>query len=173
MLAAGTVDESPADADENPEAIRATLQHRHVPKLAAANLVTRIGDGVATGDHPVLEDSRLDDLLDIDADDWDEVLDCLSDPRRRTVLSVLATSDESVERTALALEVARREPETDPDDAERVLTELYHVHLPRLAEAGLVEFEDDREAVRYLGHPELGDLARIPEEDADRRELSL
>lgn len=168
---AGGADASRAD---DPDAIRQTLQHRHLPKLAAADLVSRTDAGVAPGEHPVLEDPRIDDLLSVEADDWDQVLRCLAHSRRRIVLSILAASDEPVDRAALAHAVARRDPETDAGDVEDVLLDLHHVQLPKLVEAELVALEDDRETVRYLGHPELGDLSRADGEGAaSRREISL
>jgi len=36
---------------------------------------------------------------------------------------------------------------------ERVTIELYHVHLPKLDDAGLVSFDDEMQAVAYEGHP--------------------
>ncbi|UTF52000.1 hypothetical protein NGM29_09270 [Natronosalvus rutilus] len=35
--------------------------------------------------------------------------------------------------------------------SERLLLDLYHNHLPKLEEAGLVEYDDRTETVRY--HP--------------------
>lgn len=51
-------------------------------------------------------------------------------------------------------------------DAERVLTELHHRHLPRMDDAGLVDYEHRRGSVRYLQDSLVEDcLARVAARD--------
>lgn len=67
----------------------------------------------------------------------------LSHPRRRRVLSLVgeqefATGDDySVEAVA-----------SETDDPERLRTELYHHHLPKLAEMGYIEWDPETLAFR-------------------------
>lgn len=77
-----------------------------------------------------------------------EVADCLADERRRTVLVVLEERG-SISRRGLASAVAEREVpgEPKPDAVEEVLIALHHVHLPRLAAAGLLEYDSETERV--------------------------
>ncbi|WP_313693253.1 DUF7344 domain-containing protein [Halorarum halobium] len=70
-------------------------------------------------------------------------------PRRRRVLSTLLIHDE-LTQTELADRVAAREGgepigDVPPDRRRRVRASLHHVHLPRLADDGLVVREDDGE----------------------------
>lgn len=78
-----------------------------------------------------------------DADTRKPVYDVLSDPRCRRVLATLDRSGPTCE-TDLAAAVCADEHGGVPDEdseTERVLLELYHVSLPRLAAAGLVSWE--------------------------------
>ena len=141
-----------------------SLRHTHLPALADANLVEwddRSGVVSAT-DHPVHDDPKFARILNVEADDWDEVLGNLADGRRRIVLSAISAADGAVDREALARSVAAREHgvsevEVPPRDARDVLVSLHHVHLPKLDEAGLVEYDRETETVAYAGHPELDD----------------
>ena len=78
----------------------------------------------------------------------DVVFDILSSPRRRYVLYYLRTEDRPVLLTDLAEEVAAWENDTEPSDIteqerKRVYVSLYQTHIPRLAEAGLIEYNKD------------------------------
>lgn len=94
--------------------------------------------------------------------DVDTLLDALSHARRRYVLYYLQD-----EETSTLNEVARRltawetgvpvETVTD-EDAEAVRAALYHKHLPILAEAMLVEYDDRSEALRYREPPRVLEL---------------
>ncbi len=70
--------------------------------------------------------------------------------RRRIVLNILTEVTATVELKELAVEVAEREDQldtADEDDLERVAIELYHNHLPRLDDAGLVDYDPDGHTV--------------------------
>lgn len=78
----------------------------------------------------------------------DVVFDILSSPRRRYVLYYLRTRDEPVQLTDLAEEVAAWENDTEPNEIteqerKRVYVSLYQTHIPRLAEAGLIDYNKD------------------------------
>lgn len=79
----------------------------------------------------------------------DELFDVLARERRRHVLRCLLERAEPVALGELASAVARREAET-ADEApplDRVRMSLYHTHLPRLADAGAVKYDAEREVV--------------------------
>lgn len=78
----------------------------------------------------------------------DVVFELLSSPRRRYILYYLRQSDEPVELTTLAEQVAAWENETDVDtiteqERKRVYVSLYQTHVPRLDEAGVIEYDKD------------------------------
>lgn len=78
----------------------------------------------------------------------DVVFDILSSPRRRYVLYYLRTTDGPIKLTDLAEQVAAWENETSPaeiteQERKRVYVSLYQTHIPRLDEAGIVEYDKD------------------------------
>lgn len=78
----------------------------------------------------------------------DVVFELLSSPRRRYILYHLRQSNEPVELTTLAEQVAAWENETDVDsiteqERKRVYVSLYQTHIPRLDEAGVIEYDKD------------------------------
>lgn len=70
-------------------------------------------------------------------------IELLCDPMRREVLAFLVSEfDGPIRLDDLASELAE-----DGHRTERYMTELYHVHLPKLAAVGLVEFDADRRLI--------------------------
>ena len=100
-----------------------------------------------------------------DAEDWsteldsglDDALVVLSDRTRRAALYVLSeTEDDAMFVVDLAQKVALFEDTSD--DIETVLTELTHAHLPQMAAAGVVEYDDESNMVRYAGEDRVESL---------------
>ena len=79
-------------------------------------------------------DGTLNDLYDV-----------LSDERRRAVLAALAETTPPVHTHTLARQVCERE--RDPPEEDRVRVSLHHVHLPRLADSDLLEYDPERNEV--------------------------
>lgn len=70
----------------------------------------------------------------------------LESERRHSVLGVLADRSEPMDLDALATAVAHRErPGSDVDDGfeTRVRISLYHVHVPKLVDAGVCSYRGD------------------------------
>ncbi len=146
-----------AVSDEAVRSVRADLKHVHLPALVDADLVERDASGVAvtaTG-RRVLGEPGFRTVVENATREWDDVIECLASERRRIALDVLRGRDGAMGRRDLAQVVAAREADTDePADAtDAVLTSLYHVHLPKLADVGLVDL--DGETVAYRGHSNL------------------
>lgn len=83
----------------------------------------------------------------------DAVFDVLGDRRRRHVISCLLEEDRAIALWDLARIVAHRESdrpggEIDRESVAKIQTSLYHVHVPKLAAAGVVEYDRDRDLVR-------------------------
>jgi len=79
----------------------------------------------------------------------DDVFEVLSNPRRRYAVHVLKDEDEPTEIGPLAEQVAAWENEIEVPDVshaqrKRVYTALQQSHLPKMEEAGVVEFDKDR-----------------------------
>jgi predicted transcriptional regulator len=79
-----------------------------------------------------------------------EAVCALADERRRETLRVLREADTPLSVTDLAVELTGvGEPSTDQavERVRRRRVQLYHRHLPRLADVGLVEFDPERRIV--------------------------
>ena len=81
--------------------------------------------------------------------DRDELFEALTNRRRRLVLALLRGTDEPTSLSEVAAELAADEECDGP--AERVEITLYHRHVPKLAEAGLVAFDADRRTLTLAG----------------------
>lgn len=78
--------------------------------------------------------------------------EALADESRRRVLSALCESETRMSVTELAVELVDAPsgvPELDVDRSgvDELKIELYHCHLPKLADSGLVDFDVDRRTV--------------------------
>jgi DNA-binding transcriptional ArsR family regulator len=78
----------------------------------------------------------------------DRVFDILSSPRRRYVLYYLREHGGPVKLTDLAEELAAWEHDTTVDELgpqarKRVYVSLYQTHVPKLEDAGLIQYDSD------------------------------
>ncbi|QLG63387.1 DUF7344 domain-containing protein [Halorarum salinum] len=103
-------------------------------------------------DHVV---SRTDptDSITVDA-----LFAVLRDRRRREALSLLVEHD-SIALADLADELAVAEfdarlPEIPPAAVKRIYVSLYHDHVPRMADAGLVAYSQERDVVALVSEAE-------------------
>lgn len=90
------------------------------------------------------------DRTETSTDRGDEYHRLLSSERRRTVLDVLAEQPMPVGLEAVAAAVAEREADADApveDAIDRVAVTLHHNHLPRMADAGVLEYEPSARSV--------------------------
>jgi len=142
-------DHSGTPAAVSPRAIRRhriDLVHDQLPRLAASGLIEYDGDTAAATDEGVAAVRTLEAAIPADVD-GEELLAAMKHDRRRTVVSVLArTPHERVTLTGLAVVVASVEQDEDltridQSTLEEVQTTLHHIHLPKLAEAGFVEYD--------------------------------
>jgi Flp pilus assembly protein TadB len=78
----------------------------------------------------------------------DTVFDILSSPRRRYVLYYLRKEGGPVELTDLAAKLAEWEYDVSSEELteqqrKRIYVSLYQTHVPRLASAGLIDYDSD------------------------------
>jgi hypothetical protein len=92
----------------------------------------------------------------------DRALDALGHPYRRRLL--LLVGERGRDEDEVPVEAVAH----DDEDLDLLGTELYHVHLPRLAEAGYVEWDRDLESVRR--GPNFGEVAPLLALMRERRE---
>lgn len=140
-----------------------SLHHTHLPKLDAAGLIDHDTDrgAVTLTDHPMFQDADIVDAIhtheNADSESLDALFGALADPRRRTILASLNHSFQEVRLETLARDVGAREQSTaesavPEDEVEKILVTLRHVHLPKLADAGLIEYDADEQMAAYEGH---------------------
>lgn len=84
--------------------------------------------------------------------DLDVVLDLCTDKHRRIVLGVLATQRRSLTVDDLTKAIVKHnhhEPlaEVSGETVTEIKAEIHHNHAPRLADAGLVEYDRERQLV--------------------------
>ena len=87
----------------------------------------------------------------------DQVFDLLSERRRRYVLYYLRDVEDGVASVEEVTEyVLRLENDLDISGVARSIdTALHHVHLPKLADSGVLEYDTRSETIRYWGQPSL------------------
>lgn len=73
----------------------------------------------------------------------DRMFDALSHPYRRRILLLVSEHNPRDEDELSVEDLA-----TEEDDLELLTTELYHAHLPKLAEAGYIEWDEDARTIR-------------------------
>jgi DNA-binding transcriptional ArsR family regulator len=83
----------------------------------------------------------------------DALFSLLSNPRRRFILQYLNRTEESIRLQELATEVAAWENETEPAELtdkqeKRLYVSLYQTHIPKLEEAGIVDYDGDTGEIR-------------------------
>ena len=93
-------------------------------------------------------------------DNLDTTFELLSNARRRYLLYYLVTMDSPVAEIDAAVNaVATYEashPNTDtPPTQENIEIDLQHRHLPKLANAGIIDFDPRHGTIRYTGTPAL------------------
>ena len=103
------------------------------------------GEDVPAGDGP--SSDRSGNQLSTDV-----VFRLLSDRRRRSAITVLRRHGTAMSLADLADEVAVREhdapiTEIPADDVKRVYMSLYHSHVPRLEDFGVIDYRQESDMV--------------------------
>lgn len=160
-LAAACSDKSPVGVTtEEQERVHVQLVHKHLPALDDAGYVEwdRESGAVESADHPAFQSPTFERLLETTDEDVGPILASLDHRRRRTALSVLADATEAIGRSTLVRRVLARENgvrvgAVSHQEREAASARFHHVHLPKLAEADLIERDED--GIRYGDHPVL------------------
>ncbi|APE95368.1 DUF7344 domain-containing protein [Halodesulfurarchaeum formicicum] len=105
--------------------------------------------------------------------DPDTAFSLLSNQRRRHVLCLLAERGEAVPLSDVATEIASRMNDVDPDKVEdadyrSVYVALYQNHVPRLAEAGVVEYDDTARTARIARNQRTWELLQYAGVDTEK-----
>ena len=105
---------------------------------------------IAGGDRP---ENQQSDAATEDSPVRDRVFTILTNRRRRYVLHSLKTSKTPMALADLTDELVRRETDRSPtavqETRKQVYVQLYHRHLPKLADADLISFDTDRKLIDF------------------------
>jgi len=96
-------------------------------------------------------------------DTLDELFDALSHPYRRRILTRLRKRNPREEADFSAAELA-----DDADEIDRLVLEIHHQHLPKLAEAGFLDW--DREEDVITRGPRFDEIAPLIDLMVDHRD---
>lgn len=82
----------------------------------------------------------------------DAILELISHQRRRAVLEILLTHDQLLTTTDIRNEVVEKEQDTEiteipSEQVKQVHISLHHVHIPKLAEEGVINYDSNRDFV--------------------------
>ncbi|WP_049923640.1 DUF7344 domain-containing protein [Halopiger djelfimassiliensis] len=110
-----------------------------------------------------LPDEIASSVGDSDADEQlskDVIFELLKNRRRREVLTYLLEAEETVTLGELAEQIAAWENDTDvnalsSDQRKRVYVALYQTHLPKMDDAGIVEYDQDRGLISLSDNADL------------------
>jgi hypothetical protein len=93
----------------------------------------------------------------------DRMFDALRHPYRRRILLLVSEHNPRDEDEFSVEDLA-----TEDDDLELLTTELYHAHLPKLAEAGYIEWDEEKRTIRRgPNFDEIGPLLRLMTDHQD------
>jgi Ser-tRNA(Ala) deacylase AlaX len=91
------------------------------------------------------------------------MFDALKHPYRRRILMLVSEHNPRDENEFNVKNLA-----TEDDDLELFTTELYHAHLPKLADAGYIEWDEDTHTIRRgQNFEEIAPLLRLMDDHQD------
>ncbi|ELY80550.1 hypothetical protein [Natrinema pallidum] len=113
-----------------------------------------------------IDTSLPDEIASVAEADEDErlskdvIFELLKNRRRREVLAYLLEADETVTLGELAEQIAAWENDTEvnalsSDQRKRVYVALYQTHLPKMDDAGIVEYDQDRGLISLADNADL------------------
>ncbi|MDR5657349.1 hypothetical protein RH831_09165 [Halodesulfurarchaeum sp. HSR-GB] len=105
--------------------------------------------------------------------DPDTAFSLLSNQRRRHVLCLLAERDEEVALSEIAREIAAKMNDVEPEGVEEgayrsVYVALYQNHVPRLAEAGVLEYDAEERTARIAKNQRTWELLQYAGVDCEQ-----
>lgn len=131
--------------------IRTSLHHVHVPKLVEAGLLERTGDEVVLAETAI--GRRAARLVDapVAEQSLDEAFEVLAHRDRRAAVATLRKAGEPLAVTEVAAGVHER---SSADRSTQALAvSLGHLHLPKLDEGDVIDYDRSEEEVAFDGFP--------------------
>ena len=101
---------------------------------------------------PLLKEDRVALLDTMTERSFDAFLQLMANRRRRQAIHHLrheANGNTTIDDLVDRLHNGGSDANDLPTDREQLAVQLYHAHLPKLADHGVVEFEPENGAIRY------------------------
>ncbi|WP_227377753.1 DUF7344 domain-containing protein [Haladaptatus halobius] len=100
---------------------------------------------------------------DATAEQTNRLFNILADRRRRYILQRLQTANQPISLEELVADISAWEDAPPPETAltdrvDEVTVSLQHCHLPKLADAGLIEYDRSTKNVAHTDHPQVNAL---------------
>jgi hypothetical protein len=73
----------------------------------------------------------------------------LADHRRRVLLQYLRDTEAPMPIAALVTELTQRDEHVSPDENTDTEIAVHHIHLPKLADAGVIEYDQSAQQAAY------------------------
>lgn len=136
--------------------VHSSLRHTHLPALSARSLIAWDRDAETVSLSTNVSVPRLRRFLEGRSSmASSRLLRTLSNPRRRLIVSLLATHGGPMPVAELARRVAAEERSVDPAslseaEIDHVRVSLAHSHLPALSSAEFIEYDPSAEVVEGI-----------------------
>lgn len=89
----------------------------------------------------------------------DACLKLIAERRRRRIIDLLRNNGKgrtTIDELVTNLNGGGRTTSTErPPDGEALASQVYHTHVPKLADFGVVDYDHERGTVQYLPHEQL------------------
>jgi hypothetical protein len=82
----------------------------------------------------------------------------LADHQRRILLQYLRDTEAPIPISALVAELAQRDERVLPDESTNTEIVMHHIHLPKLADAGVIEYDQSAQQAIYSAPPQVDAL---------------
>ncbi|ODR80883.1 hypothetical protein BG842_02480 [Haladaptatus sp. W1] len=82
----------------------------------------------------------------------------LADHRRRVLLQYLRDTEAPMPISALVTELTQRDEHVSPDENRDTEIAMHHIHLPKLADAGVIEYDQSAQQAAYTAPPQVDAL---------------
>ncbi|WP_227357341.1 DUF7344 domain-containing protein [Haladaptatus salinisoli] len=82
----------------------------------------------------------------------------LADHRRRVLLQYLRDNEAPMPISALVTALTQRVEQISPDENTDIEITVHHIHLPKLADAGVIEYDQSAQQAAYTAPPQVDAL---------------
>jgi len=131
-------------ANRSVAAMHTQIHHLDLPKLAEAGFIDldRDANRVTDIDATAVDNADFESALDPESR-ADEIAEGSLTEDQLAIMYCLESREGAIDRTTLGREVLTQDGDSEPSVAEmkKLKSSLHHLHLPKLEEAGLVEYD--------------------------------